>query len=140
MSNHKSRDNTLMWESFTGDPSFPEHSNSSEFEDESDFGDGMDFGSDFDEPEVVMEIDPIGPVDVEEESDEDNKMIYSDVKKLVEYSGRLLELVKKDRLEPWMLAKLVKASDYVTDVWYSLDANADFANTGFKQADDLSQF
>jgi hypothetical protein len=31
----------------------------------------------------------------------------------------------------------VKASDYVSDIWHRLDAEADFANTGFEQSDNI---
>lgn len=128
----KYQDNKLIWESFMGGSTGED-----DFNDESDFSD--DFGGE-DEPSVVMEIEPVGPVEAEVAGNPNNEVVYSDVKKLVEYSGRLLELVKTGELEPWMLAKLIKASDYVSDVWHSLDAKTDFANTGIEQSGDLSEF
>ena len=83
----------------------------------------------------VMEFEPTTGLEVEEQSC--NEVIYSDVKKLAEYSKRLLEICKEKELEPWMQAKLVKASDYVSDIWHRLDAEADFANTGFEQSDNI---
>ena len=84
----------------------------------------------------VVQFEP--EMDVEtEEHDACNEVIYSDIKKLAEYSQRLLELCKEKELEPWMQAKLVKASDYVSDIWHRLDAEADFANTGFEQSDNI---
>jgi hypothetical protein len=83
----------------------------------------------------VMEFEPTTGLEVEEQSY--NEVVYSDVKKLAEYSQRLLEICKEKELEPWMQAKLVKASDYVSDIWHRLDAEADFANTGFEQSDNI---
>ena len=84
----------------------------------------------------VMEFEPTTGLEVEEQSY--NEVVYSDVKKLAEYSQRLLDICKEKELEPWMQAKLVKASDYVSEVWHRLDAEADFANTGFEQSDNIS--
>ena len=134
------RDSKLMWESFMGDQNYSDGGSDMGNDFDDDFSDDFsddDFG---DSPEVVMEIEPVGPVEVEEPANGDNEMVYAEMKKLVEYSGRLMELVKQGELKPWMLAKLVKASDYVSDVWYSMDTKADFANTGHDQSDDLSQF
>ena len=51
---------------------------------------------------------------------------------------RIQAICKEKELEPWMQAKLVKASDYVSDIWHRIDAEADFANTGFEQSDNMS--
>lgn len=79
-------------------------------------------------PEMEMEI---------EEHEPCNEVIYSDVKKLAEYSKRMLDICKETELEPWMQAKLVKASDYVSDVWHRIDGKADFANSGFEQSEEI---
>lgn len=84
----------------------------------------------------VMAFEP--EMDIETEEHETcNEVIYSDIKKLAEYSKRILEICQEKELEPWMQAKLVKASDYVSDIWHRLDAEADFANTGFEQSDNI---
>jgi hypothetical protein len=111
---------------------------------EDDFGmedDGMDLDIDMaDEqmdaqPEVVMEFEPMG--EVEPIGDEHmNEIMKSELKKLAEYGQRLNDLCGQVEFDAWMVAKIVKASDYVSDVWHRLDAGADFANTGFDQAPD----
>lgn len=89
-----------------------------------------------DETNVVMEIDPVAPVTPEFEEDDDlYESIKGDLKKLQEFSGRLMEVCKPNGgLEPWMIAKLAKAADYVSDVYFCLEDSVDFANTGFEQA------
>ena len=110
-----------------------------DFEDELDGGFEDDFGDDgFDEPEAdvsVMEIEAPGPVEMT--TDEVNEVLVSDLKKLAEYADRLQEMSKTAEFDDWMVAKITKASDYVSDVWHRLDAKADFANTGFEQGDDF---
>jgi hypothetical protein len=92
--------------------------------------------------EMVMEIEPsimeepVEAFEVEEDDHSDNEIIYTDVKKLAEYSKRLKDACKTHTFEPWMIAKLVKAADYVSDVWHHVDANADFANDGFESVGD----
>jgi hypothetical protein len=85
----------------------------------------------------VMTFEPEMEIETEEH-DTCNEVIYSDIKKLAEYSKRILEICQEKELESWMQAKLVKASDYVSEVWHRLDAEADFANTGFEQSDNIS--
>lgn len=102
--------------------------------DDGGFGDEMgDMGQ---EQDVVMEIEPVGPVQPEmEEPDEMYDSLKGDLKKLAEFSSRLQQVCKPNGgLEPWMVAKLSKAADYVTDVYFCLDDQVDFANTGFEQA------
>lgn len=85
--------------------------------------------------EMVMEIDPVASVEPSMEQDEINEVLVADLKKLAEYASRLNDLAGQQDFEPWMVAKITKASDYVSDVWHMLDATgADFANTGFEQA------
>lgn len=124
------KDNELMWEAFIG--------NSPDM----DMGEeGMDFGSDEmgmdDDSAVVMEFEPMDEIEPVEDDTEIDIAVYSDIKKLAEYSGRILKLCKEQELEPWMLAQLVKASSYVSDVWHQLDAKADFANLGFEHSDNM---
>lgn len=72
----------------------------------------------------------------DEPEDEIDEVLYSDIKKLAEYSNRLLKDVDHSELETWMIAKIIKASEYVSDVWHRLDAKTDFANTGVDQTED----
>jgi hypothetical protein len=94
------------------------------------------------EQDVVMEIDPVGPVSPEfggEDEDDLYDSVKGDLKKLAEFSSRLQQVAKPNGgLQPWMIAKIAKASEYVSDVYFQLDDQVDFANTGFEQADGQS--
>lgn len=94
----------------------------------------LDMGDEMGEGEVVMEIDPVAPVEPSMEQEEIDEVLVANLKKLVEYSQRLNDLVGQAEFETWMVAKITKASDYVDDVWHMLDAGVDYANTGFEQA------
>jgi hypothetical protein len=124
----------LMWEAFRS-PEDDDMDFSMDDDMDEDFDDD-DFGDDFDDDmgdEMVMEIEPVAPV--ESIGDEEmNEILNSELKKLAEYGKRLEDLCGKVEFDAWMVAKVVKASDYVSDVWHRLDAGADFANTGFDQA------
>lgn len=129
----KHRENQLIWERYT-DP----YSTLPEFDDEPRDPTVEDptYPLNDEEDLEVIELDTGAELD-SEEHEACNEVIYSDIKKLAEYSNRLLELCKDKELEPWMQAKLVKASDYVSDIWHRIDAEADFANTGFEQSDNI---
>jgi len=108
-----------------------------------DFDDDMDFGDDLDDDlgggqaqGMVMEIEPVGHV----EKHEINEVLVSELKKLAEYADRLYEKRNDCEFEDWMVSAITIASTYVSDVWHRLDAKADFANTGFEQADDYEKF
>lgn len=73
--------------------------------------------------------------EMEDEDHEIDEVMYSDIKKLAEYSNRLLKNCHDLDLDCWMKAKIIKASDYVSDVWHRLDAKADFANDGHDMDD-----
>jgi hypothetical protein len=120
----------LMWEAFT---SPMEDDDDMDFSMDDDMDDDFDDDFDDDRDEMVIEIDPIAPVE-KIGDDHMNEILNSELKKLAEYGKRLEDLCGKVEFEPWMIAKVVKASDYVEDVWHRLDAGADFANTGFDQA------
>lgn len=129
----KSTDNNLMWERYV-DPysTLPQYD-----QDPTDPTVEDPYLADLqpeEESEMVIEMEPMGELESEEGC---NEVVYSDIKKLAEYSKRILEICKERELEPWMQAKLVKASDYVSDIWHRLDANADFANMGFEQSDNI---
>lgn len=161
-----SKDNELLWEKYmesrnpsyydsmkvTDDPYDPANPHDYE-DDDSAYGlDGAEYGIDDlgeDSETVMMSIDPVDevqPISDDFHSDEfdngDNESdldlaVYSDIKKLSEYSQRILDICKTCELEPWMQAQLVKASSYVSDVWHQLDAKADFANTGVEHSDTI---
>lgn len=132
----KREENDLMWESFVAHRS------------------GHSLGAGDGDDEMVLEIEPGGEIEVEPESEDHDEheahdehepsggvdsVLLTDLKKLAEYSQKLLDAVQCDcEMETWMMAKLIKASDYVSDVWHSLDAKADFANDGYEQSDNLS--
>lgn len=145
----KRDEDELLWEAYTGNK-FREEDAQDEFE-EDDFSDEM--GGEFEDDEMdigfdsgdemgdqtqsmVMEIEPIAPV----EAHETNEVLVSELKKLSEYAGRLYEMKDSAEFEDWMVSAITVASTYVSDVWHRLDAKADFANTGFEQADDFQQF
>jgi len=131
----KKEEAALIWEMYSSPMD-------DEFEDD-EFGMEDDMDLDIDmadyqmdaQPEVVMEFEPMG--EVEPIGDEHmNEIMKSELKKLAEYGQRLNDLCGQVEFDAWMVAKIVKASDYVSDVWHRLDAGADFANTGFDQAPD----
>ena len=93
---------------------------------------------------AVVEMDPIAPVQPEVELDvapqpvaaglTENEVLMSELKKLNEYSQRLYDMAQTVDFDDWMVAKIVLASDYVSDIAHRMDSKADFANTGFEQA------
>ena len=130
----RDRENSLMWEhyqdsrpvvGFNQQPKTPTVNNTLYTPEE--------------EAEVMLEFEPEGPIEVDdamgidEPEEELDEVLHSDIKKLAEYSKRLLD-VKHSDLDTWMVAKLIKASEYVCDVWHRCDAKADFAND---QSDDI---
>lgn len=136
----KGEENEVLWESYRG-------KNFRQEDAEEDFM-GDDLGDDFSDDGMsddlgggqaqgmVMEIDPIAPV----EAHEVNEVLVSELKKLSEYGKRLYDMKDSAEFEDWMVSAITIASTYVSDVWHRLDAKADFANTGFEQADDYQQF
>ena len=135
----RDRENTLIWERYNAPyPSQPQIDD----DDDEHWGAGTGSpdrmsGSYGEEDELeVMVFEPEMEIETEEH-EQCNEVIYSDIKKLAEYSERILKICQEKELEPWMQAKLVKASDYVSDIWHRLDGKADFANTGFEQSDNI---
>jgi hypothetical protein len=121
----------LIWEMYSS----PEE----DFENEMDFDmedDDDDYGMDDDHHStVVMSMEPIGKSEPIGDSHM-NEIMATELKKLAEYGKRLQDLCGKVEFDAWMVAKIVKASDYTSEVWHRLDAGADFANTGYEQASD----
>ena len=134
----KFKDNQLIWEQYREDP----YSKQFGGDDERDptVEDPMAEFDDEDQ-EVVLEFEPEGPVEVDEDVGEDgsemSELVMTDIKKLDRNTKKLLDYCASNKLEPWMQAKLVKAAVYVADVWDQLDDEADFANDGFEQSDNI---
>jgi len=110
-----------------------------EFVDEGDYMDGEE------DSEVIMSMEPMGEVEPEfemdedcDEDDDDHEVVLHSLRKLVKRGEELQELCKSKELESWMIAKIIKAEDYISDVWDRLDDDADFANDGFEDSDNLS--
>jgi hypothetical protein len=127
----KFEESRLMWEALTSPRIVDDELDDFEVVADDDFGDEFDDGMG---DEMVMEIEPVAPVQAIGD-EEMNEVLKSELKKLAEYGKRLDDLCGQADFEPWMVAKVVKASDYVSDVWHMLDSTgADFANTGYEQA------
>lgn len=104
-------------------------------------GDSSEDGEDFNNDEdgdvknVLMTFDTTEPVkpefqheDIDEDDHERNEMIKSEVKKLCEFADRLEKMSHDVNFEEWMVAKITKAADYTSDVYFRLSAKADYAN------------
>ena len=92
---------------------------------------------------VVMSFDAAEPVESEykeedhdEGDDERNEMIKSEIKKLCEFAKRLENMVCDANFEEWMAAKITKAADYTSDVYFRLSAKADYANGSHEYDED----
>lgn len=92
---------------------------------------------------VVMSFDTSEPVESEykeedhdESDDERNEMIKSEIKKLCEFANRLENMVCDANFEEWMAAKITKAADYTSDVYFRLSAKADYANGSHEYDED----
>lgn len=92
---------------------------------------------------VVMSFDAAQPVESEykeEEHDEDdherNDMIKSEIKKLCEFANRLEKMMCDADFEEWMAAKITKAADYTSDVYFRLSTKADYANGSHEYDED----
>ena len=91
---------------------------------------------------AVIEVDdqPAQDLEIEEVPDEPkgetSEVVMGELSKLEEYVGRLAEKGREGcEFEDWMIAKIVMASDYVSDISHRLDAKVDFANNGIDQVD-----
>ena len=126
----KSTENELIWES---------HYNAGyheQFSDEDE--DFMDDG----EGEIVISSEPIGDVDIEEydddddfdddgDSDDENEIVLHTIRKLIKRGKTLSDLCRNGHLKPWMIAKIIKAEDYITDVWDQLDDTGESEGSKF---------
>jgi hypothetical protein len=139
----KRKDNNLIWENYAvggynddEEQSALEQLNGLGGEDYSEdeyeeHGDEHDDGA-----EVVMSFDTGSEVEpeMEHEAPEHQNtelcdMVCSELKKLGEYAKRLEKIAKECDFEEWMLAKITKAADYASDVYYSASHTVDYANS-----------
>jgi len=124
------KDNELMWEAYSAPMSFGGGQDEQELVlslgSDQDLGVGDEFESDElsdDDLDGIMDDGDVG-------EDEIDKLVMIELKKLAKYSDMILQHCSEVELEPWMLAKLVKAATYVCDIWDQIDHGADFANDG----------
>jgi hypothetical protein len=129
---HKKAEIKNIWEAYTLEL---DHDFSDSNDHDMDMSDDhdMDMG-DYDDNVVDVSMDfdtsePVKPVHrLEDDDDFDSAMVISELKKLAEFANRLEDMGCSTKFEPWMTAKLTKAADYVSDVYFRLSAKADYAN------------
>lgn len=135
----KLQEQSLIWENYMTDSPFrdDDEDDSMEEYDYSDSFDDDDGAFEDDDHNVVMSFDAPEPVEVDHtedhgdhENSERDDMIRSELLKLVEFTTKLQDMAKDADFEEWMAAKITKASDYVTDVYFRLATKADYANCG----------
>lgn len=97
------------------------------------------YASDEEAVQTIIEIEPIGEVEVDSPQPSgsltEHEVVMTEIHKLIEYSTKLAELVQQQELSEWMVAKIIKAADYVSEVKHRLDTKVDFANTGYANCD-----
>ena len=99
---------------------------------------GDNYDDDDDHKSVVMSFDTSEPVEADHDHDdhddhsttERDDMIRSELAKLVEFASRLRKMSDDRDFEEWMAAKITKAADYTSDVYFRLSTKADYANCG----------
>lgn len=127
----KNDENNLIWENCYKHAQ--EYNDTNVFEDE--------------DAEAIISLEPpmqVEPEVIENEDDElfeddddlDNEIIVKALRKLIKRADILLNHCESDSLDTWMVAKIIKAEDYISDVWNELDDVADFANDGIEDADE----
>ena len=140
----KLQEQSLIWENYMTSPPVRDDDEDDSMEyDEIDYSDSFDdddgsfedYGDDA--KGVVMSFDTSEPVEIDHDEDhgdhentERDDMIRSELLKLVEFTTKLQDMAKDADFEEWMAAKITKASDYVTDVYFRLATKADYANCG----------
>lgn len=138
----KTEENNLIWESYNPNDQIY----ADEYNDENVFGD--------EDAEAIISLAPPGAVeeiedggddmfsdddDLFEDGDDDldNEIIVKALRKLIKRADILLNHCESDKLDTWMVAKIIKAEDYVSDVWNELDDVADFANGGVEDTEEF---
>jgi hypothetical protein len=137
----KTEENNIIWESY-GNVHPNDQMYADEYNDENVFED--------EDAEAIISLTPPGPMEAEFEDDDsfedddlfddddddaidlDNEIIVKALRKLIKRADILLNHCESDKLDTWMVAKIIKAEDYISDVWNELDDVADFANDGPK--------
>lgn len=136
----KRAENDMIWESY-GSVRPNDQIYADEYNDENVFED--------EDAEAIISLEPpmqVEPEIVEDEPDMfedddddlDNEIIVKALRKLIKRADILLNHCESDKLDTWMVAKIIKAEDYISDVWNELDDVADFANDGMEDAEDFS--
>jgi hypothetical protein len=124
---HKKEEIKNIWEAYTleMDHDFTDMDDNSYHHDQDhdDNVDVVDVSMDFDTSEPVKPVHKL-----EDDDDFDSTMVISELKKLAEFANRLEDMGCSTKFEPWMTAKITKAADYVSDVYFRLSAKADYAN------------
>lgn len=69
-----------------------------------------------------------------------NVEIFSELKRLAEYSKTIFDKSKETEFEPWMQAKIIKASNYICDVYYYLDAEVEFKGVEKDYGDEYGEY
>lgn len=142
MRTFKGVENDMIWEGYHNVP------NDQAYADE--YNDDNTFYED-DAEDVILQMEPEAPLEVEvapesmeddlfEDEDDglDNEIIVKALRKLIKRADILMNHCEGDKLDTWMVAKIIKAEDYISDVWNELDDVADFANDGFEDAENFS--
>lgn len=97
--------------------------------------------------ETIVTMQPLGGLVPEigaeevlsdDEDEDDNEIVLHSLRKMIKRAECLLDLCSTEKLETWMIAKIIKAEDYISDVWDQLDDKADFANDGVEDSDNIS--
>lgn len=136
MKRFKTVENNLIWENYntSNDQMYAdEYNDSNVFEDE--------------DAEAIITLEPPMQVEPEiveddifddEDDDLDNEIITKALRKIIKRADILINHCGSDKLDTWMIAKIIKAEDYISDVWNELDDVADFANDGMEDDEDFS--
>lgn len=106
-------------------------------DEEEEYGD--DGGEDGED--IVMSFDTSEPIEFDHDdddheehndhgNDERSDMIRSELAKLVEFASKINDMAKDAEFEEWMAAKITKAADYTSDVYFRLSTKVDYANCG----------
>lgn len=147
----KTEENNMIWESY-GNVHPNDRMYADKYNDENVFKDEDDFKDE--DAEAIISLAPAGPMEAEFEDDDsfendddifdddddedddnkedgidlDNEIIVKALHKLIKRADILLNHCENDKIDIWMVAKIIKAEDYISDVWNELDDAADFAN------------
>jgi hypothetical protein len=128
----KREENDVIWESYTTP-------NDKMYADE--YNDENQFYDDSEDAEALISLEPMSvepemiddsddDMFEDEDDDLDNEIIVKALRKIIKRADILMNHCQGDSLETWMVAKIIKAEDYISDVWNELDDVADFANDG----------